>query len=158
MNLQKLLEVQKKLDARIESEHPRKFTDYRIEQKIMALQVEIAELANVLPEVFKFWSNKKNDREKALEEFVDGLHFILSIANETNVTLERQSIELEPSIFFQFAKVFWLAAQLYDDDYVNELFNYYMNLGWMLGFSEEQIEKAYLEKNIINHQRQEDGY
>ena len=158
MNLEKLLEIQKELDARIESEHPRKFTDHRIEQKIMALQVEIAELANVLPEVFKFWSNKKNDYKLALEEFVDGLHFILSIANETHVTLKRKSIELEPSVFFQFAKVFWLAAQLYDDNYVNDLFNYYMNLGWMLGFSEEQIEQAYLEKNKINHQRQNDGY
>jgi dimeric dUTPase (all-alpha-NTP-PPase superfamily) len=38
------------------------------------------------------------------------------------------------------------------------LFAAYLNLGEMLGFTEEQIEQAYFEKNKINHQRQEVGY
>jgi dimeric dUTPase (all-alpha-NTP-PPase superfamily) len=68
MNLQRLFELQRQLDAHIEKEHPRQEGEDRLVKKILALQVELGELANELPEVFKFWSNKKNNYEKALHE------------------------------------------------------------------------------------------
>ena len=79
MDLQKLFEIQAELDCRINNEHPLQEGEDRLAKKILALQVELGELANELPEVFKFWSNKKNNRKKALEEFCDALHFLLSI-------------------------------------------------------------------------------
>ena len=78
MNLQKLFEAQKKLDDHIRKEKGLEGQDL-LDKKILALQVELSELANELPEVFKFWSNKKNNYKKALEEYCDCLHFILSI-------------------------------------------------------------------------------
>jgi dimeric dUTPase (all-alpha-NTP-PPase superfamily) len=47
---------------------------------------------------------------------------------------------------------------MHDDIYYHELLASFIVLGEMLGFTWEQIEKAYLRKNAVNHQRQESGY
>lgn len=39
-----------------------------------------------------------------------------------------------------------------------ELFTSYLRLGQALEFEQEEIEKAYLDKNEVNHQRQTQGY
>ena len=77
MNLTKLLETQKLLRDRIGYNEPDRF-----EKLILALLVELGECVNELPEVFKFWSHKKNNREKALGEYVDVLHFALEVGLE----------------------------------------------------------------------------
>lgn len=46
MNLSKLFEMQKELDEHIEKEHPREPGEDRLAKKILALQVELGELAN----------------------------------------------------------------------------------------------------------------
>src|SRR5699024_7253229 len=85
MNLQPLFETQAKLDKRIVEKKGLQGKDL-LDKKILSLQVELGELANELPEVFKFWSNKKNNYKKALEEYCDCLHFILSIGNEWSLS------------------------------------------------------------------------
>ncbi|EAR65404.1 hypothetical protein B14911_05916 [Bacillus sp. NRRL B-14911] len=40
----------------------------------------------------------------------------------------------------------------------NVLLGAYISLAEMLGFSEEQIERAYVEKNEVNYERQRQGY
>jgi dimeric dUTPase (all-alpha-NTP-PPase superfamily) len=169
MNLQKLFEMQRQLDERIEKEHPRQEDEDRLAKKILALRVELGELANELPEMFKFWSNKKNNYENALKEYVDGLHFVLSIGIECN-QMDVDSWFVEHNIFVyksaygfirQFDDVF---GSIYnfdkwkDDESYEELFYGYLALGEMLGFTWEQIEEAYMQKNAVNHQRQNEGY
>lgn len=52
---------------------------------MLALLVEIGELANET-RCFKYWSNKPaSEREVILEEYVDGLHFILSIGIDLGI-------------------------------------------------------------------------
>ncbi|MGG3951379.1 dUTP diphosphatase, partial [Geobacillus thermodenitrificans] len=46
MNLQKLFEMQRQLDEYIEREHPRQEGEDRLSKKILALMVELGELAN----------------------------------------------------------------------------------------------------------------
>lgn len=166
MNLTKLFETQRILDERIEKEHPRFEDEDRLAKKILALQVEVAELANELPEVFKFWSNKKNNYENALKEYVDGLHLILSIGLEMDYNLEELHIEnnIKTHKYNDIAAQFiWLSNT------VSNLFPYsgrdydllvyeFISLGEMLGFTWEQVETAYFEKNEINHTRQDTGY
>lgn len=54
--------------------------------RILALQTEVSEFANEV-ESFKYWKeNKKNNREKQLSEYVDILHFWLSIGNTMQFT------------------------------------------------------------------------
>jgi dimeric dUTPase (all-alpha-NTP-PPase superfamily) len=170
LNLAKLFELQRQLDEHIEKEHPRQEGEDRLLKKILALQVEIAELANELPEVFKFWSHKKNNREKALEEFCDGLHFLLSVGLEITepdmIDLERWHVNKSDNITDQFLWLMADVSELYHSLCNNTYskFDYeflllrFIHLGEMLGFTWEEVEEAYLRKNAVNHQRQNSGY
>ncbi|MFD1350165.1 dUTP diphosphatase [Oceanobacillus caeni] len=165
MNLQNLFEIQAGLDFHIKKEKGLEGQNL-LDLKILALQVELGELANELPEVFKFWSNKKNDYEKALKEYVDGLHFILSIGLELgadkflNSSVDWSYMD-EKDVVKLFSNLFVINWDiLNDNDYFEyfEGFEYFMTLGRELGFTLKQVEQAYLEKNKINHQRQISGY
>jgi len=100
-----------------------------------------------------------------LEEYVDCLNFILSIGLELNIPviygMETKWGELtsdETDITQQFLLVFENANKLvHPDDWIN-LFEEFYILGKMLGFTWEQIEQVYFEKNEENHKRQENGY
>lgn len=58
MNLQNLFELQKQLDEHIYEDHPVQDGEDRLAKKILALQVELGELANEW-RGFKFWSNNR---------------------------------------------------------------------------------------------------
>lgn len=58
----------------------------RLNNTILAMMVELGELANEI-RCFKFWSNKpSSDKEVIIDEYVDVLHFFLSIANQLGFT------------------------------------------------------------------------
>lgn len=177
MDLINLFETQKLLDEHIEKEHPRVPDEDRLSKKILSLQVELGELANELPEIFKFWSNKKNNFEKALKEYVDGLHFILSIGIELDPKQIPIYDDIEPlkdefkTVLEAFRHTFnWtvnldyiLFEEPFRSDYRIEktyfnLLLVFLTLGEMLGFTWEQIEQAYYAKNAVNHERQNNGY
>jgi dimeric dUTPase (all-alpha-NTP-PPase superfamily) len=173
MNLKHLFELQAKLDERIYKEHPVQEGEDRLAKKILALKVELGELANELPEVFKFWSNKKNNYEKALEELVDCLHFILSIGLELGMDEIADELDLKKFDFLTsntilscFIGLSYDIADFYyqreNDDMVPYLYEHilleFAKLGKMLGFTWDEIEQGYLSKNKINHERQESGY
>ena len=164
MNLQPLFETQAKLDKRIVEKKGLQGQDL-LDKKILSLQVELGELANELPEVFKFWSNKKNNYKKALEEYCDCLHFILSIGLEHNFDEEYPLLLIEglemPSITEQFTMLMRTDWDIYEEGcggYYHEGLELFLKLGEMLGFTWEQIEESYFAKNKINHERQANGY
>ncbi|PIC65360.1 dUTPase [Sporosarcina sp. P13] len=168
MNFKKLFETQKALDYHIVEEKGLEGQNL-IAKKVVALQVELSELMNELPEVFKFWSNKKNDYEKALEEFVDSLHFILSIGIEKGYSVEELIVMLSGnsgvSVGQDVLKQFkYLNGAVSDFSFdgtkysYEELLLYFINLGESLGFTTDQIEAAYYAKNEVNHERQISGY
>src|SRR5690606_41193415 len=77
INWPKLFTLQRELDERIWREHH--LTGDYFSERVLALQVEVAELANET-RCFKYWSLKPpSERSKILEEYVDGIHFILSL-------------------------------------------------------------------------------
>lgn len=79
MNLEKMLAAQKKLDERIVKEKGLEGKDL-VANTYVALDVELGEMANEA-RWFKHWSNDQEPRkESLLEEYVDALHFFLSIA------------------------------------------------------------------------------
>ena len=199
MNLEKLFQMQKELDDRILAEHPIQKGEDRLAKKILALQVELGELANCW-RGFKYWSyNQKPKTEELgecplckgtgdlgtvwaenciecggsgkvvvknplLEEYVDALHFILSIGLDITdpELIELREIDKAETITEQFIMIFDAVGELYEFEYEHwdyeSLLIKFVDLGEMLGFTWEQIEKAYLEKNKINHERQESGY
>lgn len=163
MDIEKIICMQKELDKHIEKKHGLENTDL-YNDKILALLVEIGELANET-RCFKFWSLKPSSpQEKVLEEFVDGIHFIVSLGIECGFgdikNIERGNIN-NVSLTEQFLNVFAAVENFRlhrsKDTYIN-MFQSYLQLAGLLGFSDEDIKQAYMEKNEVNHQRQEQGY
>ncbi|MFE3973169.1 MULTISPECIES: dUTP diphosphatase [unclassified Peribacillus] len=185
MNLTKLFDAQKELEkvGLFNYRGPDRF-----DKLVLALLVELGECANEW-RGFKFWSTDQKPRTKALknqvmmeedkvyynpllEEYVDGLHFVLGIGleiaqkmdldvsdyfEEINSDIER-GYHKEANITQQFNTLFHITSIVNLDFEYSDLFAYYYHLGEMLGFADEQVEQAYFEKNKINHQRQSEGY
>ena len=198
MNLEKLFQMQKELDARILAEHPIQEGENRLAKKILALQVELGELANCW-RGFKYWSNDQKPRTEELgecplckgtgdlgtvwaenciecggsgkvvvknpllEEYVDCLHFILSIGLELDFAKFIKDIEpiknknITEQFIFIFTKVGTLLTYQGLANYIHIIQNF-IGLGEMLGFTWEEVEEAYFQKNVENHARQERGY
>ncbi|PGC67583.1 dUTP diphosphatase [Bacillus safensis] len=112
--------------------------------------------------------------DRLLEEYVDCLHFFLSIAIKKgwHLYLLKESIEdfqregFEGGLSEAFLKMQWhlLNSRMFSDEYTKES-NF--RLAWWLfiaigivgfGFTLDQIEKAYIDKNAVNHKRQQEGY
>lgn len=190
MELTKLFDTQLLLDSKIERKHPIQQGENRLVKRILALQVELSELANE-QRSWKFWSADQKPRyEKTnmafpnpgepysyrtyplLEEFVDCLHFVLSIGIDLKIKAEALASNASPThmpdVVDQFLWTNKKLLDLYQDvrDMNREasaycfllLFNALLGLGEMLGFTWEQIEAAYMNKNQINHERQANGY
>jgi dimeric dUTPase (all-alpha-NTP-PPase superfamily) len=177
MNLEKLFQTQKVLRERIHYNEPDRF-----EKLILALLVELGECANEW-RGFKFWSVNQiphtsavrvptmmdEDKEfynPLLEEYVDGLHFVLELGLEREKTTmtrpyDESWIIKKKTVSEQFIAVFDKVSNFSEyrtvGNYANVL-DYFLGLGEMLGFNQEQIEQAYFAKNKINHQRQDVGY
>lgn len=161
MNLKNLFDFQKELDQKIKIQHNLQNSTL-LSKKILALQVEIGELANET-RCFKFWSTKKSSpSDIVLEEYVDCLHFILSIGLEKK--FETDSLELKKTDCDLTEQFINLYVDINDfivcsskDHYIT-LFEDFLSLGFSLGFTENDIEDGYNKKNSINHLRQATGY
>lgn len=162
MNIKSLISIQENLEKHIRENHNLVGKNL-LHKKIVGLIVEVAELANET-RCFKFWSlQSPGEKKKQLEEYVDGLHLILGIAIDLHSTdIQFEPVPINDDLTIQFRRVFSCAnSSIYWDDtqgYVNDLFSSFIQLGKMLGFSWTEIEAAYLDKNKINHKRQESGY
>ncbi|OZU89765.1 dUTPase [Virgibacillus indicus] len=161
MNWDKLFSMQKQLDGYIQSKHHLKETDI-FQAKILALLVELGELANET-RCFKFWSTKpRNEKTVILEEYVDGVHFILSLGIDKEYLYEDKALEtVITTETEQFNHVFEAAVAFKGDPSklnYETLFTNYLQLGKLLGFSEADIQAAYMKKNEINYERQIQGY
>lgn len=161
MNLTKLFQLQENLDKRITEEHGL-YGEPLLSKKVLALQVELAELANET-RCFKFWSNRKpSDKETILEEYVDCLHFILTLGLEKGFTdIELEDKELQFDLTTQFLNLYIdindFVVCSSKDHYIT-LFEDFLTLGKMFDFTIQKIEEFYYIKNNINHKRQDEGY
>lgn len=172
LNIKNLFEMQHVLDQRIITE--RKMTHDRFGIVIMALLVEIGECANET-RCFKDWSDKPaSENHIILEEYVDGLHFVLSLgllAGKNNELSIREITDILDSLKgLEKAKdddeLTTCFKDVYQDviDYgsgylvYNDLISGYLYLGLKLGFNVREIESGYFYKNNKNHERQNNGY
>lgn len=178
VNIETLYEMQKVLDERIIREKGLEGQDL-LPNTVLALQVEIGELANEW-RGFKHWSNDREPRrERMLEEYVDCLHFFLSIARQLDIpadelyfhdgTLEGETATLFTELLHnvgmieghKFMQNFNVSGGLHN---FRKFALYgamliFLRLGEQrLGFTWEQVAEAYIEKNRVNHERQENGY
>lgn len=178
MDFRKIFETQAELDLHINDKHPVQENEDRITKKILSLLVELGECANEWRR-FKFWSTDQEPRDYCmqcrysnsphecknpmLEEYVDCLHFIVSIGLELKVDpdnlfipifAEENGIDSFISVMHEVANIDLLRAKTQYEF----TFSRFMELGCILGLTTEEIEKAYYSKNKINHVRQDNNY
>lgn len=159
MDLTKLFNLQKELDERIIQEKGLEGQELYA-MKIMALQVELAELAQEIGDVWKFWkSPKPRNRERVLEELVDCLHFLLSLGIEARVdwNIPRRAA-IKRNLFEQLEVCFRDFRVAYVGIQWEMAFWHFLGLVDLLGFKWSEVEAEYLRKNEINHLRQAQGY
>lgn len=163
MKLKALFEMQTLLDNRIHQQHQVTYLSTE-RSRLLAFAVELGELANET-RCFKFWSLKPaSSSETILEEYVDGLHFLLSygIGLGFDALLEEiKAGQISVSLTDQFLKLFDfipLVNPTISLEQYHLWFQAFLTLGLKLGFTENQIEKAYFQKNQVNHQRQDNHY
>lgn len=161
MNLQKLFEMQKELDAFIEK--TQKIERDVFKEKGLALMVELAELANET-RCFKFWSTKgPSERDIILEEYVDSIHFILSLGLLKGFTsIEEWPVVEEKRDLTEIFLMTQNAILKFINNPTKEgylaIWQYYGVIAYNLGFSFNDVVHAYIEKNEENYKRQRSGY
>lgn len=196
LTLNQMYEMQKELDARIIKEKGLEGHDL-LPNTVLALQVEVCELANEWRR-FKHWSNDREPRtaefslvkpsematqqedgtwirNPLLEEYVDCLHFFLSIARQLDLeagdlympdeVLENQTnivfTELLHNIGLINAQHFLINPNEAGDPvhcFQQALYIFYLLGEQRFGFTYSQIADAYAAKNAVNHERQANGY
>jgi dimeric dUTPase (all-alpha-NTP-PPase superfamily) len=185
MNLKYMIELQGGLMEHIKK--AKKLEEIPFEYTVTAFLVELGECLNEW-RGFKYWSKNQHPRHIAitgegkvienryntpplLEEYVDGLHFVLQkvlltghkqkiIKNTSIVFPKLSTIDRQAKLIYTLALKLENSVYMEDGVYLNlsHLLEYYLGLGEMLGFTIKQIEAAYIEKNRINHERQASGY
>ena len=161
IQLEELFEAQKKLDQRIAQEHQVSYSSTRI-RRIMALIVEIGELANAT-RCFKYWSNKgSEDKEIVLDEYADGLHFFLSLGIDINtskmtyhITKHLNDLTEQFHLIYHNIDVFYKKQD--EKSYVRA-FQSFFNLLPLLGYRWKDLQKAYYKKLQVNYDRQNNNY
>ena len=162
--LPSLLKKQQELDDFIMRE--RFLThDETIEHRKLAFVVELAELAQEW-RGFKYWSDNQQPSDKMLEEYVDVLHFALSLHNYYNGDTELVITALSGCL-----KTLKLNAQDESMAFINVMERsrsrewaegvallYVIAIGRILELNGDDILKEYDRKYQINIERQNNGY
>lgn len=161
IQLKPLVNEQAKLDAHIQSQHQVTYASTR-DKRILALLVEIGEMINET-KTFKFWSKKPSaEKPIILDEYADGLHFLLSLGIE--VQSQKMTYEIQPphlSLTQATIVVFQHVSELSKHWHVKHLenaFQAYLNLIPLLGFTTEDVIEAYFKKLGVNYTRQQNAY
>ena len=141
--LKELLEMQKVLDENIMKEHGLIYNDDIAKNMKIALIVELGELMNEFPTTFKHWKKTAVDnREKGLIEFVDCLHFILSLAKHYGYNVERIA-DYDKCDFLKKHPIVLVDTLYYICDFNLSSITCLFDLGNYLGFTWPEIYQAY---------------
>lgn len=160
-----LAQNQTKLDKYILEKHNLKEIE-TLHQRLLAFLIELAEFINEQRD-FKYWSNKKASAKAVLlEEYIDGIHFLISIGNTLKVKYEdfkyvNKYLDQELSLTDLYLDCFVVYSNLIAKRTVKNFFaalTSYLILADRLKFSENDIIVAYNAKNKINFERQENNY
>lgn len=155
MDFIRLLKIQSGLDNYIGEAKEIEIDSYCLERNI-ALQVEFNELLNECPFIFKYWATKEFNREDALEEYADTLHFLLSIGNDFGIKKYKYRAPKMRDMRLMAIGINNMISRLRKETYA-ELVHHFLLFGQQLGFTNTEIENAYMDKNKVNYQRQLEG-
>ncbi|AHC39791.1 hypothetical protein OVS_00170 [Mycoplasma ovis str. Michigan] len=175
MLLIELVKYQKQLDSKVLELQKPNLDDYHLLiARKTALVSEYFEFLNET-KLFKYWTNKEIELEKLYEEFIDLVHFTLSLlyiyqlADElgTKYSLGTTSSDSRENLFLKAQKDNRLRVELLNINYdwIREIYsaieknNFAEWLGWLsqisiwLALTGEEIKKRYLVKWQKNFER-----
>lgn len=160
MNFTEIFEMQVALDKNIHDAHQVSFED-TVDKKILALLVELGEFANEI-KPFKYWKKDKSiNKEKVLEEFVDGIHFFTSLANYFKIDPEIKAVIKHKDQSKQLLEIFEAISNLNKDfskENIIKSFELYMGIAKMFDLTDTEISQHYVSKNKINYERIANDY
>lgn len=152
MSWGQLTAMQRLLDSRIENRIG-ETTENLATRKEIAFKVELGELLNEFPQAFKFWKlNVKVDKNKLLEEYVDCLHFALSLWRGEKIN------EISPLLIGSLQEQAMELFKINITDNWERFFGLFLGLGALLNISVREMQDFYVVKNAVNHSRQASGY
>ena len=160
-DLKDLYRKQLELDLEIANNHHINYEVTR-HKRILALLVELGEFANTT-RTFKFWSNKgMEDKTVVLDEFADGLHFLLSLGIDKNyvvdyIDVEDDEMNLTDNLLTTYSLCSEYKSNQTLDNYLL-MFSSYLRALFKVGFSWDEAKNAYYIKLKENHHRQETNY
>lgn len=179
MDLQALISSSVYLNRQIEQKKQIFWSnEARIKNAFVSLDVELAEMANT-SEWFKVWKTHrgksdadKTPRETLLYEYVDAMDFYLLISNlknwnhfvlDSEKDLEKiKHLKKEDNLDKQYLA---LKRMLFDAyfNHSGESFNHswrlFLKFGLVdFGYTEEEIEAVFNDKNKVNLERQDNNY
>ena len=159
--INEIREMQKALDERILNDLGIEPKDIALE-KHLALKTELFELINEI-ESFKWWKKNKG-KEHILEEGCDVLHFLLSLANDNEI----EFIDVDTNtdmIDMEMNELLGIMDSLTLDMFIEKD---YTGLNFLLkllsivlhkkGYNANDLYNAYISKNKVNHERQDNNY
>lgn len=131
----------------------------------IALKVEIAEYVNECSDLWKYWKDKKPNRERIIDEAIDVLHFsFLSLNKRANFSNE-EVYERYVDYYIPRVKV------ISENEDITEIINLLLDIKFPLrilaivmyilsnyGFTRDDVINQYNKKNAINFERLENGY
>ena len=161
IDFEPIFKKQLELDLDIQKRHNVTYEE-TLERRFLSLYVEIGELANAT-RCFKYWSNKPSEpREIVMEEFADGLHFLLSVGialNIKNKSFEQK--ETDEDLSNLFVKMYGVIDELHDkksEDAYQKTFETLLLIASKLNMNKDDIFASYLLKLGENYHRQETNY
>lgn len=164
--IKEMLHKQAELDESIMSAYGLEEID---EEKLsLAILDEVGELTHELKGNWCWWKKTQApvDKEKVLGELVDVWHFVLSYTNNFN---DGESMFDTGTDEFDRGYKYYLSKTHFNKNALTNLFSELID-SWLeklvilvviteyLGFTIEQVYKAYCVKNKINYQRLKEGY
>jgi dimeric dUTPase (all-alpha-NTP-PPase superfamily) len=150
--IKEMLQMQAKLDEAIMKEYG--LTEIKWKDLELAILDEIGELTHELKGAWCWWM-----KTQVLGELVDVWHFVLSYTyNFSDVRFTHLDWMVRKGInTCEREGLAYLLANIVNAEDENKLF-YLIAVSLCLGFTIEDVYKAYCDKNKINYQRLKEGY
>lgn len=162
MNFKQLFESQAKLDEKV-FKKAKVEEGQTVRQRLLALQVELSELANELG-TFKYWKvSHKMNQQACKEEWADVLHFALSVGLAYGHKVKESDLfdthiktkeDLHEAILIMNTRITKLHSRFVYLDFLSEL----IAIGKYLGMNKGTMVTEYMKKNKKNYERIVSGY
>ena len=155
----KIYENNKRLDGIFYQKYQNDVEIY--EKNCIEFLVELGEFINET-KIFKYWSIKKPDKEKILDEYADNITMCLYFYREFNVMIDDRYLHIESTNILEIVNYLYQKISLLFENkasnLIQDIFYNLLYLGDLLGISEKEILEAIDKKHKIIEERLNSNY